>query len=74
MLCATSAEDWEGTDAVLEVGNPANAGRIFEHLKAIGVGMFGQKVGWERVRGVDDVPTSHCEGSLFVSRRDPMPW
>jgi FkbM family methyltransferase len=74
MLCSSTAEDWRGTDVMLEVGNAANAQRIFAHLSQLGVRLFAQKIGWSRVQSVEEVPTSHREGSLFASLRQKMPW
>lgn len=74
ILLSTDAKDWEGTEAIVEVGNEGNAGAIFEHLTALGVGLFAQQKGWERVERVEEVPTSHRQGSLFISRGEKMPW
>lgn len=74
ILLCTDERDWEGTEAVVEVGNEANAHAIFDHLSALGVGLFAQQKGWQRVVKVEEMPTSHRQGSLFISRADKMPW
>jgi FkbM family methyltransferase len=74
MICSTSAADWKGTDMIVEIGNTANAERVFQHLTSLGVGMFSQKIGWRRVGIFEDMPTSHRDGSLFISLRNAMPW
>jgi FkbM family methyltransferase len=74
LLLATDADDWKGTDAIVEVGSEVNACVIFEHLSRFGVGMFAQRKGWQRVEQVADMPTSHRQGSLFITRADRMPW
>jgi FkbM family methyltransferase len=65
---------WDNLDAMVEVGTPENAAMLFAHLRGIGIGMFAQKIGWARVERIEDMPTGHREGSLFVSNRDGMPW
>lgn len=74
VLLATSAKEWETTDGLVEVGNTENAKYIFDHFKKIGVSLFSQKIGWQLVRELEQVPTSYHEGLLFITRHDKMPW
>jgi FkbM family methyltransferase len=74
ILCHTDREDWRATDAMLEVGTEENARRIFAHMNAIGLNGFSQKTGWHRVERPEDMPTSYREGSLFLTRKEVMPW
>jgi FkbM family methyltransferase len=74
VLTSTTADDWSRTDAIVEIGTAANAELVFEHFKSIGVGLFAQKIGWSRVTGLGDMPTSHRDGSLFITRQAAMPW
>jgi FkbM family methyltransferase len=61
-------------DIVAEVGSEANASVIHADLLSKGINMFSQKTGWGKVRVVTDMPTSHKEGSLFVTMKDAVPW
>jgi FkbM family methyltransferase len=74
VLCATSGEDWQTTDAIVEVGNTENASAIFNHFSQIGINLFAQKTGWMKVVSLEDMPTSHRDGSLFISAGDKMNW
>ena len=74
ILFAAPAGTWDRCDVMLEVGSVKNAERIFEHFQNSGVNLFAQKLGWGRVQQLSDVPTSHREGSLFISHRAEMPW
>lgn len=74
ILTSVPKQAWSHCDCMLEVGSASNAERLFKHFESLGVGLFSQKTGWSRVRSTGDVPTSHHEGSLFVSCRDSMPW
>jgi FkbM family methyltransferase len=74
LLEATQGEDWLGREAVVEIGTPENAQRVFKHLRSINVNMFPQKIGWMRADSVDQLPTSHREGSLFLSTAALMAW
>jgi hypothetical protein len=59
---------------MVEVGTSENALVIFEHLKTLGVNAFSQKLGWQLVSSLEDMPTSYKEGSLFVSMKQSMTW
>lgn len=68
LVCSTTATDWLGTDAVLEIGSELNASVIFEHFESLGgLSVFSQKRGWGRVQEVSHLPFSHREGSVFVT-------
>lgn len=74
LLLAATPQLMQKLDIMVEIGNPENAKAVFAHFQAIGIGMFAQKIGWNRVQKLEDVPTSHREGSLFISAKPAMPW
>ena len=74
IILGTSAEHWDNTDMMVEVGSVDNAGAIFEHIQKIGVRAFAQKLGWNQVETFDDMPTHYKNGSLFITRKQAMPW
>ena len=74
ILFAAPVETWKRRDAILEVGSAKNAERIFNHFQKTGINLFAQKIGWNRVRQIEEIPTSHREGSLFISCQSQMPW
>jgi FkbM family methyltransferase len=74
LLLAATATQLQRIDVMVEIGNPGNARAVFEHLRSIDVPMYAQKLGWARVKDVGDVPTSHHEGSLFITAAGRMPW
>jgi hypothetical protein len=74
LLQGLSLDIWRETDAIMEVGTAENAALVFERFKGSPVNLFSQKKGWNRVEALDDMPTSHRDGSLFVSHRSEMPW
>jgi FkbM family methyltransferase len=74
VLCDTAAEIWRDTDAVVKVGSADNAARIFDRFAGLPVNLFAQKIAWRKVETAGDMPTSHRDGSLFVSVKDAMPW
>ncbi|MBI5629790.1 MAG: FkbM family methyltransferase [Elusimicrobia bacterium] len=74
LILSTQEEHWANTDVLMEVQSPANAGAVFGHLSRLRVNMFSQKTNWRPVKRRDDMPDSYKEGSLYVSRKDRMPW
>jgi len=74
LILNTSKAIWLGTDALVEIGSEKNANKIFDFLTKIDVNVFSQKIGWQKVNKLSDMPTSHKEGSAFISTKDVMPW
>jgi FkbM family methyltransferase len=70
----TTYDMWVTTDAIVEVESPENASALFDHFQGINVPMYSQKMNWQRVYSVQEMPTSYREGSLFISCRESMPW
>lgn len=71
---STVAEDWARMDGLISVHDAANAQAIFAHGKEVGLAMFSQKIDWRAVVTWEDLPLSHHEGTLFVTRKAAMPW
>jgi FkbM family methyltransferase len=74
ILLATTKEHWANTDALMEIQNDKNAKEVYGHFKKIGVNMFSQKINWQKVERLEDVPVGYKEGTLFVSMKEEMPW
>jgi FkbM family methyltransferase len=74
LITGLPAETWARTDAVMEIGTADNAKLVFEYLGESNVNLFAQKIGWRRVASLADMPTSHRDGSLFLSAGSKMPW
>lgn len=74
IVLGTTADHWNKTDMMVEIGTPDNAHAIFQHLQQLGVKAFAQKLGWSEVMSLEDMPASYKDGSLFISRLPAMPW
>jgi FkbM family methyltransferase len=74
IILGTTAEHWQHTDMMVEIGTADNARAIFEHIQNLGVRCFAQKLGWLEVKSLGDMPTHYKEGSLFISMKTSMPW
>lgn len=74
LVCSTDKDDWKNIDGVLSIHDETNASALFEHFKNLGIKLFSQKINWNIVKKLEDMPLSHYEGSLFVTTKDKMFW
>jgi FkbM family methyltransferase len=73
LITSIRPDQWEGTDVMLEIGTEENAKLIFDYAQRSGVNVFAQKTGWSLARTAADLPTSHRQGSAFITRRNAVP-
>lgn len=59
-------------DIMVEVRDEHNASKIGVHCDYLNVPMWSQKIKWQRVKSVVDIPRSHHEGSLFIGHNPPF--
>lgn len=74
LLSAISERNVLQTEFMVEIGNPENARLLLVEMKRLGLNAFSQKNNWARVHSVEDLPTSHREGSIFLSLKSQMDW
>ena len=74
ILTSVPRATWEKLDVMVEIGTAENAAALFEHFRKLDIALYAQKIGWERATSVEHLPTSHREGSLFVTKRGHLPW
>lgn len=74
LISSLNAENFKNMEIMLEIGTPENALGIFKELNRLKINGFSQKKNWGKVVSVDDMPTSHKEGSLFLSATSEMNW
>jgi hypothetical protein len=74
LLTSVSDDELGSTDIIGEIGTAENAEQIFNHFNKSAINLFSQKNNWSKVRTVNEMPTSHREGSFFLSSKHEMPW
>jgi hypothetical protein len=74
ILSAITYEQWENLDVVGEIGSLKNGLETFNLLKDMNLNIFCQKISWRKAVSVSDLPSNYREGSIFISRKDEMPW
>ncbi len=72
LLLTTTPEQMKHLEAIVEVRNEANARQLYEHFMGMEVGMWSQKINWNRVKNLSHMPHLNREGSLFIGREAPF--
>ena len=68
ILESLNIEAFDSLDMVLEVGSSRNAKIIFDKFSG-NCNILSQKLNWNPIDKMEDIPVSYKEGSLFISRR-----
>ena len=74
LLNRITTQSIETTDIMLEIGSDKNAKEIFTILKDKKISAYAQKINWERIEKLEDLPSHHTHGSLFLSTQGPPNW
>lgn len=74
LLNRITAQSILKTDIMLEIGSETNAKEIFTILTDNKIPAYAQKINWERVAKLEDLPSHHTHGSLFLSMQGPPNW
>jgi FkbM family methyltransferase len=74
LLNRITAQSIATIDIMLEIGSERNAKDIFKILSDKKIPAYAQKINWERVEKLEDLPSHHTHGSLFLSMQGPPNW
>ena len=74
LLNRLTAETLKKTDIMLEIGSEKNASDIYEILKQKGIPAYAQKTNWGLVEKLEDLPSHHTHGSVFLSLQGAPNW
>jgi len=74
LLNRVTAQSIATTDIMLEIGSEKNAKDIFRILSDKKIPAYAQKINWSRVEKLNDLPSHHTHGSLFLSMQGPPNW
>jgi FkbM family methyltransferase len=67
-------ETWDRLDILMECGSFDNACSLFDLSRSLNIKLYSQKIGWDCVNAVSDLPTSHHEGSVILTRKERLNW
>lgn len=74
LIVMLQEKDFSNLDIIAELGSEKNATLIFDHLSHLNVNIFSQKINWGKVHKFSELPNSYKEGSVFISKKEIMPW
>lgn len=74
LLNRITAESISKTDIMLEIGSEKNAADIFSILREKKIPAYAQKINWKKVENLEDLPSHHSHGSVFLSLQGPPNW
>ena len=70
VLSALEISTFDKTDIIAEVSTSETRVILWDLFNRLQLPVYAQKIGWRRISGLDDLPTSHREGSIFISKRN----
>ena len=68
LQCVTD-EHLKHLDLICELRGHREAADVLRHFQALDTTIYTQKNDWKPAQSVEDMPTKHQEGSIFISRR-----
>ena len=74
LLNRVRVESFNSTDFMLEIGSAKNASLIFDLISEKNLNAFSQNTNWNRVKSVEDLPSHHSHGSLFIGNPAGPKW
>ena len=75
ILTRIPVERFESLDVMAEVSTKETAKKLFDHFSTIDfVNIYSQKNDWRKISSIDDLPSSHREGSVFISNKGSVPF
>lgn len=61
---------FEKTDFIAEVSTLETRSLLWELFSSLNIKVYSQKTGWKLIGDINDLPTSHREGSIFISQKN----
>ncbi len=74
LLDRVTTQSLQKTDIMLEIGSEKNSAQIFEILAKKNIPAYSQKTNWKLVQKLEDLPSHHTHGSLFLSLQGAPNW
>ena len=65
-----SNTNFNKTDFIMEISTNENRKKIWSLIKKLKLKVFSQKNSWKKIKKINDLPSSHLEGSIFISKNN----
>ena len=70
ILKSFEEQHFNNSDFLAEISTEKNRIEFWEYFSTLQVSVYSQKKSWRKVNSIDDLPTSHREGSIFISNEN----
>tara|TARA_B100001989_G_C24551133_1_gene474888 strand:- start:1482 stop:2393 length:912 start_codon:yes stop_codon:yes gene_type:complete len=70
VLSSFDPEIFKKTDIIAEVSTEKTRAILWNFFNRLNIKVYSQKTGWNIVNAIEDLPTSHREGSIFISENN----
>ena len=67
IICRLNKTQLKKVDIICEISGKTNAKVIFDHCKKNSIHIFSQKIKWNLVKKLNDIPHHHSDGLIFIS-------
>jgi FkbM family methyltransferase len=74
LLNCITVESLKKTDIMLEIGSEKSASEIYEICKEKGIPAYAPKINWGLVDKLEDIPSHHSHGFVFLSMQGGPNW
>ena len=73
IITSLEKTNFERTDLMIEISSYENAKGIYKHISDMpNVNMFSQLSNWNKVNQLSEMPNTHKDGSIFISKRNKI--
>ncbi len=69
IIARLNKKELEKVDIICEISGIKNSQKIFNHCKEKKINIFSQKIKWEKVSKLKDLPVHHTQGLIIVSAK-----
>lgn len=65
-----SENHFKTTDIIMEVSTEESRKELWNLIKKFSLKVYAQKISWDIVKSINDLPLTHREGSIFLSSKN----
>jgi hypothetical protein len=70
ILKSFQKEDFDTSDFIAEISTEPTRQEFWNFFSSLKIPVYAQKISWRKVESIEDLPTSHREGSIFISKNN----
>ena len=72
ILSQFTSNDFKKTDFIVEISTAFSRNNLWKMIKEKKLKVYAQKISWNKIKKIQDLPSSHREGSIFISSSNKM--